>query len=210
MVSTCSKKRNGAVLFFSSSACFKKPLFQELKEMVLFFSFLLLLVSRTAQRKAVRKEMALLLLVQRKEMVLFFSFLLRLVSRTAQRKAGRKENVSILDLPVNQSITLEKSFSLLDKSVMLQGNLNLLFSSAFSSKLSRHTNNLNVPFLIQTRGMAARAAAETMTKALSEVVFQNPGVTIVTASGVVTGAIGTVVEVMTLYKKSRTGIYKKL
>ena len=102
-------------------------------------------------------------------------------------------NVSILDLPVNQSITLENSFSLLDKSVMLQGNSNFLFSSAFSSKLSRHTNNLNVPFLIQTRGMAARAAAETMTKALSEVVFQNPGLTIVTASGVVTGAIGTVV-----------------
>ena len=32
-------------------------------------------------------------------------------------------NASILDLPVNQSITLEKSLSLLDNSVALQGNL---------------------------------------------------------------------------------------
>ena len=41
--------------------------------------------------------------------------------------------------------------------------------------------------------MATKAAAETLTKALSEVAFQNKGIVIVTASGVVTGAIGTVV-----------------
>ena len=104
-------------------------------------------------------------------------------------------NASILDLPVNQIITLEESFSLLDKSVILHGNFNPLLSSSFSSKLSKHTNHLSVPFLIQTRGMATKAAAETMTKGLSEVVMQNQGACITAASGIITVAIGTVVSV---------------
>ena len=104
-------------------------------------------------------------------------------------------NASILDLPVNQIITLEESFSLLDKSVILHGNLNPLLSSSFCTKLSKHTNHLSVPFLIQTRGMATKAAAETMTKGLSEVVMQNQGACIGAASGILTFAIGTVVSV---------------
>ena len=102
-------------------------------------------------------------------------------------------NASILDLPVNQIITLKESFCLLDKSVILHGNLNPLLSSSFCSKLSKHTNHLSVPFLIQTRGMATKAAAETMTKGLSEVVIQNPGPFITATGAILAGVIATVV-----------------
>ena len=70
-----------------------------------------------------------------------------------------------------------------------------MLSSAFCSKLSKHTNHSSVPFLIQTRGMASKAAAETMTKALSEAVLQNPGRTIAAVSGAVTSVIGTAVSI---------------
>ena len=68
-----------------------------------------------------------------------------------------------------------------------------MLSSAFCSKLSKHTNHST--FLIQTRGMASKAAAETMTKALSEAVLQNPGRTIAAVSGAVTSVIGTAVSI---------------
>ena len=54
---------------------------------------------------------------------------------------------------------------------------------------------MNVPFLIQTRGMAAKAAVETMTKAFTEAVLENPSRTITAAAGVIVWALGTTVAV---------------
>ena len=86
-------------------------------------------------------------------------------------------NADALGLAVNQTTTFEQAISLLDKSLTLDSSSaqSISLSSPLCSKLSSRTNRLILPFLIQTRGMVTKAAAEATAKTVKEMLSQNPG-----------------------------------
>ena len=86
-------------------------------------------------------------------------------------------NADALGLAVNQTITFEQAISFLDKSLTLDSSSakSISLSSPLCSKLSSRTNHLILPFLIQTRGMVTKAAAEATAKTVKEMLVQNPG-----------------------------------
>ena len=86
-------------------------------------------------------------------------------------------NADALGLAVDQTITFEQSLSFFDKSLTFDSSSakSISLSSPLCSKLSSRTNHLVLPFLIQTRGMVTKSAAEATAKTVKEMLLQNPG-----------------------------------
>ena len=81
-------------------------------------------------------------------------------------------NADSLGIQVNQVITFGQSFSFLERSLRLDGSCakSVSLRGPFSSKLSSRTNDLIMPFLIQTRGVSTKAVAEVAAQAANQVV----------------------------------------
>jgi hypothetical protein len=79
----------------------------------------------------------------------------------------RFESILGIDLPVSEIPTLEQCFILLDNSLLNETGLICSNGTlcAFQSTLSRKTNKLPLPFMINTRHMSGKAAAEGFVKA---------------------------------------------
>ena len=101
-------------------------------------------------------------------------------------------NADCLGLAVNHPITFGESFAFLDRSLSIESNCAhiSLSSVVLCSKLSTRTNNMVVPFLIQTRGMATKVAKEVFLKAFADVAANNPGLFVGFAVTGTSAAIG--------------------
>ena len=101
-------------------------------------------------------------------------------------------NADALGLAVNQTITFEQSLYFLEKSLTVDSSnaKSISLSSPLCSKLSSRTNHLILPFLIQTRGMVTKAAAEATARTVKEMVSQNPGFFIKGGLTAITGVVG--------------------
>ena len=108
-------------------------------------------------------------------------------------------NADALGIAVNQTLTFEQAISFLDKSLTLESNSakSISLSSPLCSKLSSRTNRLVLPFLIQTRGMVTKVAAEATAKTVKEMLVQNPGIffkSALTAISSIAAGVGWVVH----------------
>ena len=101
-------------------------------------------------------------------------------------------NADALGLAVNQTITFEQSLYFLGKSLTVDSShaKSISLSSTLCSKLSSRTNHLILPFLIQTRGMVTKAAAEATARTVKEMVSQNSGLFFQGGLTAITGIIG--------------------
>ena len=101
-------------------------------------------------------------------------------------------NADALGLAVNQTITFEQSLYFLGKSLTVDSSnaKSISLSSPLCSKLSSRTNHLILPFLIQTRGMVTKAAAEATARTVKEMVSQNKEFFFKGGQTVITGIAG--------------------
>ena len=101
-------------------------------------------------------------------------------------------NADALGLAINQTITFEESLYFLGQSFTVDSShaKSTSLSSPLCSKLSTRTNHLILPFLIQTKGMVTKAAAEAAARTVQAVVSQNTGFFFQGGLTTITGVVG--------------------